>query len=185
MGERWKEELGRGRELGVNRHSAKGPKGLLTDNPLPFTRLVWESRSGENPRWHERMQEEALGGRGVGEKVLGDWGGGTTLAPEIWAGTLESSREKAGWTARLTKRLQMVLTQQLPSHTYRIWMHTQVCQLCFHLIYMALWVFSGCEHVSWFTVHAQKLYCLFSLILVDKHYSSLFMPIRNNLRYSC
>lgn len=29
------------------------------------------------------MQEEAPGGRGIGEKVLEDWGGGTTLAPEI------------------------------------------------------------------------------------------------------
>lgn len=29
------------------------------------------------------MREEAPGGRGVGEKVLGDWDGGITLAPEI------------------------------------------------------------------------------------------------------
>ena len=168
-----------------SRHSAKGPKGLLTDNPLPFTRLVWETRSGENPRLHERrVREEAPGGRGV-RKYWEIGMEGLPLLQRYWVGTLESSHEKAGWTARLMKSLQMLLTQQLPSHAYRIWMHTQVCKLGFHLIYMVLWVFRGCEHVSWFTVHAQKLYCLFLLILVDKHYYLLFMPVRNNLRYSC
>ena len=49
-------------------------------------------------------------GRAIGEKVLGEWDGGPTLAPALryWVGTLECSGEKAGWTARLVKNLQML-----------------------------------------------------------------------------
>lgn len=165
-----------------SRHSAEVRRASSLTTFCLFTRLVWD-QIWEN--WDGNLKSKRRKHLGVvGEKVLWEIGTeGLPLLQRYWVGTLESSHEKAGWTARLMKRPSSAVTAAAPSHTYRIWMHTQVCKLGFHFdSYMALWVFSRCEHVSWFTVHAQKLYCLFSLIISDKHYYLLFT--RNNSGYS-
>ena len=160
MGERWKEGLSRGRGLGVTADIQQNvQRAFSLTAPYP------------SPGWYERPDLMGRVRGGMKKSV----GGGTFGPGHRWEGTGRvgwrahpcSSSKILGrdpgvlrWKGRLDRQAREepsdALTLQLHSHTSWNWVHMQVCRLGFCLIYVALWVFSSCEYVSWFTVHAQK-----------------------------